>query len=162
DVAHLGGQVDFTRPDRIVVTIPETAVDALKKHDAVKYIQKLVVGKSVGANQAPPSIMRISMQSSALHPASTGTLEWKSGTYTYDPMGDLASDAASAYAYDPLLQMREKDYGIVDSEMYVYTADDERIGVKTDDTWTWSLRDFGGKVIRQYQSSQVMPMMGWL
>jgi RHS repeat-associated protein len=246
EIAQMGGQVDFTRPDRIVVTIPDTAAEALKKHDAVKYIQKLIVGKSVAANQAPPSIMRISTQSSALHPAPTGTLEWKSGTYkydgvgniytiglagesgvtahtytydelsrlkravasgtlgetetwnydpygnitqhvrdntttnvdvvsatnrlrvgagspyTYDPMGDLASDAASAYAYDPLLQMREKDYGIVDSEMYVYTADDERIGVKTDDTWTWSLRDFGGKVIRQYQSSQSMPIMGWL
>jgi RHS repeat-associated protein len=251
DVAGMGGQIDFVTADRIVVTLPDAAADALRKHDAVKYIQKLIVGTGASAtsSQRFPSILRIDAQAKTLRPQPEGALVWSSGTYrydgsgniytiglagesnvvahtytydevsrlkravtagtpgsteawtydpygnitqyvlndhstdvavvaatnrlpvaagtpyTYDSMGDLTSDAAASYAYDPLLQMREKDFANgYDNEMYVYTADEERIGVKeaSTNTWTWSLRDFSGKVIRQYQSSSLMPTMGWL
>jgi len=85
------------------------------------------------------------------------------GGVIYDPVGNLASDATAIYTYDPFSQLREKDFsGSTDGEIYLYTPDDERIAVKQNDTWTWSIRDFGGKVLRQYQSSASQPSASWL
>jgi RHS repeat-associated protein len=101
----------------------------------------------------------------ALDPANNNRLQSASGV-SYDAVGNLASDATATYTYDPFSQLREKDFsvpaGTTDNEVYLYTAGDERIGVKQNDTWTWSIRDFGGKVLRQYQSSATQPSASWL
>jgi RHS repeat-associated protein len=97
-----------------------------------------------------------------LDPAHNNRLQTAAGV-AYDPVGNLASDATAIYTYDPLSQLREKDFsGSTDGEVYLYTADEERIAVKQNDTWTWSIRDFGGKVLRQYQSSASQPSASWL
>jgi RHS repeat-associated protein len=87
-------------------------------------------------------------------------------TVQYDAVGNLTSDETAAYKYDPFSQLREKDFsipaGTTDKEIYLYTPSDERIGVKQNNTWTWSIRDFGGKVLRQYQSSATQPASSWL
>ncbi len=98
----------------------------------------------------------------ALDPAHNNRLQ-AAGGITYDPVGNLGSDATAIYTYDPFSQLREKDFsGSTDNEIYLYAADDERIAVKQNDTWTWSIRDFGGKVLRQYQSSASQPSASWL
>jgi RHS repeat-associated protein len=48
------------------------------------------------------------------------------------------------------------------TESFVYTASHERIGVLQDSNWTWSLRDPGGKVLRQYRSSSTNPSASWV
>src|SRR5207248_2955405 len=49
-------------------------------------------------------------------------------------------------------------------EYYVYTPDDQRIGVLAAATasWTWSLRDEGGAVLRQFGSSETARAADWL
>jgi len=98
----------------------------------------------------------------ALDPAHNNRLQ-TTATVLYDSVGNLISDDTASYTYDPFSQLREKDFsGSTDSEVYLYTAGDERIGVKQNDTWMWSIRDFGGKVLRQYQSSATQPSASWL
>jgi RHS repeat-associated protein len=62
--------------------------------------------------------------------------------------------------------LREKDYTNEVSEYYIYTASDERIGVKygtsSGSPTIWSIRDFNGNVLRQYESHDQSPQMAWL
>ncbi len=85
--------------------------------------------------------------------------------YTYDEVGNLTSDAEAAYAYDPFSMLREKDYQNKQPEFYIYAASDERIGVKygntPDSTTMWSIRDFSGNVLRQYEGYDGQPWMTW-
>ncbi len=88
--------------------------------------------------------------------------------YGYDAAGDVTSGDSYAFTYDALGQTATKTYtasgNVVFSETYIYTAGDERIGVQTSvsdnssGNWLyWSVRDEGGKVLRQYRSSATDP-----
>jgi hypothetical protein len=50
----------------------------------------------------------------------------------------------------------------VDSDVrnFAYTADDERIAVKRGSSWTWTLRDQGGKVLRELTSLETSNPFG--
>jgi hypothetical protein len=65
----------------------------------------------------------------------------------------VTSDGSYGFTYDALGQALSKSYPNMPTESYIYTPDDERIGVLRSGWWTWSLRDEGGKVLRQYRSS---------
>jgi RHS repeat-associated protein len=52
--------------------------------------------------------------------------------------------------------------GSAAASWYVYTADDERIGVLNSDAWTWSLRGFDHELLRQFKSSNSAPSNTWL
>jgi hypothetical protein len=81
--------------------------------------------------------------------------------YQYDELGNLTTDAEATYAYDPFSMLREKDYQYKMPEFYIYTASDERIGVKysnlSDSVTTWSIRDFSGNVLRQFKGMDDQP-----
>jgi RHS repeat-associated protein len=83
----------------------------------------------------------------------------------YDAGGNEISDPAisATRRFDPLNMMTYKHTGGVE-ENYVYTPDDQRIGVLTaaSHTWTWSLRDEGGALLRQYSSSETALNADWL
>ncbi|HEV7426780.1 MAG TPA: RHS repeat-associated core domain-containing protein [Thermoanaerobaculia bacterium] len=82
--------------------------------------------------------------------------------YQYDALGNLTADAEATYAYDPFSMLREKDYQAKLPEFYIYTASDERIGVKYDMYTTWSIRDFSGNVLRQYKGMDDQSNVAWL
>jgi RHS repeat-associated protein len=82
--------------------------------------------------------------------------------YQYDALGNLTADAEATYAYDPFSMLREKDYQSKLPEFYIYTASDERIGVKYDMYTTWSIRDFSGNVLRQYKGMDDQSNVAWL
>lgn len=83
---------------------------------------------------------------------------------TYDHGNDVQFNASSpqTLAYDSLNMMTEKSGSSSGTAMYVYTANDERIGVLTGDTWTWSLRGFDHEVLRQFQSVNSVPTSPWI
>jgi RHS repeat-associated protein len=248
DVATLGGHIDFKMNDRLAVTLPEAAVDALRAHAGVKFVQRVVDSPEPSLPPAPePS------SASPAHAASTGSPRiasdttppvWSSGemkydaagniyavgtaaapssdgyqnVYTYDATsrlksatvktdnvndvekydydeygnlkerkvndvivdtnsvqpstnrltaaqydnaGNLNQYGADYYYYDPFNNLREYDHQYY-QDLYVYDVDDNRLAVRQGDTWTWSLRGFDGKVLRQYKSSDSIPQMPWL
>jgi RHS repeat-associated protein len=74
---------------------------------------------------------------------------------TYNEIGAVKTDGLYEFTYDALGQPLSKIYNNLSNteEYYIYTANDERIGVQRGGWWTWSVRDEGGKVLRQYKSS---------
>ena len=81
------------------------------------------------------------------------TNRYVGGDYTYNEIGAVKTGASYAFEYDALGQPLSKKYDNIAStqEYYLYTPGDERIGVQRGTWWTWSVRDEGGKVLRQYR-----------
>ena len=75
---------------------------------------------------------------------------------TYDDAGNVTSEYGAAYTYDGTGTVRRATVGS-DVRDFVYTADDERIAVRQGASWTWSVRDQGGKVLREFTSLETSP-----
>jgi len=250
DITAGGGKIEYRVPGRIQVTLPAPAVEALRRQERVKYIQKVILGPLPDASA--PAALRMTPSTASLHARAESTPPtWRSGTYkydasgniyaigvagdtgspvqhryaydelsrlkrsdtlttpahtetftydiygnltehvdgssttstpvedpntnrlawsaahpyTYDAAGNLTADYNATYAYDPIGMLREKDYGSK-QEFYIYTANDERIGVKygtsSGSPTIWSIRDFSGNVLRQYEGHDQSPQMAWL
>jgi len=250
DITAGGGKVEYRVPGRIQVILPEPAVEAMRKQERVKYIQKVILGPLPDASA--PAALRMTPSTASLRTTAESTPPtWRSGTYkydasgniyaigvagdtgsplqhryaydelsrlkradtlttpahtetftydvygnltehvdgssttsspvedpntnrlawsaahpyTYDAAGNLTADYNATYAYDPVGMLREKDYGS-NQEFYIYTASDERIGVKygtsSGSPTIWSIRDFSGNVLRQYEGHDQSPQMAWL
>jgi len=89
----------------------------------------------------------------------TATNRYTGGDYTYNEIGAVKTGASYVFTYDAFGQPLSKKYNNDSStqEYYLYTPGDERIGVQRGGWWTWSVRDEGGKVLRQYRSSTTNP-----
>jgi RHS repeat-associated protein len=70
---------------------------------------------------------------------------------TYDEAGNVTSGFGAVYTYDGTGMVTGATVGS-DQRDFAYTADDERIAVKQGLSWTWSVRDQGGKVLREFTS----------
>jgi RHS repeat-associated protein len=79
----------------------------------------------------------------------------------YDPAGNLTAYAGETYSWDATGMMTGKDHDYTWHDLYIYTPDDERIGVRAGDTWTWSFRDAQARVLRQVQSSYTNAAVDW-
>jgi RHS repeat-associated protein len=81
---------------------------------------------------------------------------------TYDVAGNIKTIAATSgspgavYSYDALGMMTEATVGS-DVRQFIYTADDERIAVRQGASWTWTVRDQSGKVLREFTSLESGP-----
>jgi RHS repeat-associated protein len=74
----------------------------------------------------------------------------------YDAAGNIATISGSpgaVYTYDSAGRMIEATVGS-DDRQFFYTADDERIAVKQGVSWTWTVRDLSGKVLREFTSME--------
>jgi len=251
DITAVGGKIKYKVPGRIQVILPAPAVEAMRKQERVKYIQKVILGPLPDASA--PAELRMTPSTASLRTTTESTPPtWRSGTYkydasgniyaigvagdtgspvqhryaydelsrlkqadtlttpthtetftydiygnmtehvdgssttstpvedpntnrlawsaahpyTYDAAGNLTADYNATYAYDPFNMLREKDYTNEQPEYYIYTASDERIGVKygtsSGSPTIWSIRDFSGNVLRQYEGHDQTPQMAWL
>jgi RHS repeat-associated protein len=82
---------------------------------------------------------------------------------TYDAGGNEIYDPASTSSrrFDALNMMTKK-YPAAGEDYYIYTPDDQRIGVHNGGLWTWTLRDESGQMLRQYSGSDMYPRLDWL
>ncbi len=228
DVAILGGTIESRQDDQLIVTIPVSALAALKTDPKVRYLER--AGGNASEDEVPligvPSDPHpgTAIQTTRFTPHTLGNTPWDSGTYQYDgarnivsigndnylydgvqrlkqsstkgtsetytydgfgnmqtrtntiippvqpstnryqgylynEVGAVSSDGLYGFSYDALGQPLSKIYNNDNStlEYYIYTPGDERIGVQRGGWWTWSVRDEGGKVLRQYKSSATNP-----
>jgi RHS repeat-associated protein len=80
----------------------------------------------------------------------------------YDEAGNLKEFGGEHYSYDAAGVMVAKEHGMPTwYDRYLYTADDQRIGARVGDTWTWTFRDASQNVARQYRSSYSNPAGNW-
>ena len=83
---------------------------------------------------------------------------------SYDTAGNLVQFTAedgptTTYTFDPLNRLVKRAQGDYFSH-YLYTADDERILRFSSDGLHWSLRDFGGRLLREFrpQADRIQPI----
>jgi RHS repeat-associated protein len=86
-------------------------------------------------------------------PTSPQTNRLNGAGTVYDAAGNLTNWNGAVYTYDAFNQMTHMTSGAEDWA-YLYTADDERIWSYNipKNTSRWTLRDLGGKVLREYLS----------
>ena len=70
---------------------------------------------------------------------------------TYDSVGNAVTQGGSTtYVYDGLNMLRAKVKS-TETATYVYTADDERVGVFENGEQRWMIRDLSNKVLREWE-----------
>lgn len=85
----------------------------------------------------------------------------------YDEAGnmlrrDSAPSPGGRYNYDAFNMLSSYD-GWPNLQRYIYDADDERIGVITgEDRSKWAIRDFGGRVLREYEGEPMGDEAEWV
>jgi RHS repeat-associated protein len=99
-----------------------------------------------------PCAAPVNVSSSTNHLTSSGGL-----AVTYDDAGSVKAANGASYVYDGTGMMVQTTAGS-DDRQYVYTADDERIGIRQGASWTWTVRDPGGKVLREFAATESTPL----
>jgi RHS repeat-associated protein len=149
DVAALfGGKLDFQHPDILVVTLPESAAEALRKHSRVKYLQRVVYGPppavraagSAGAeaassarSEAPPAADgSVNSSSVRLVPRSLTDSTWD---YVYDGAGNITKIGSQMYTYDTAQRLAQSTTGTI-VERYTYDGFGNRTAVEHDSITT--------------------------
>jgi len=97
-VRSAGGHVDYEWRDRLVVTLPDAAVQALVQHPAVDFVQK--VGGIPDTGAATASSAEPIVTSASLRPSPKSFPQWTSGIYSYDGQGNITAIGSNAYSYD--------------------------------------------------------------
>jgi RHS repeat-associated protein len=75
---------------------------------------------------------------------------------SYDAAGNMTATNGGVYTYDGTGMMIQATVGS-DDRQFVYTADDERIAIRQGVSWTWTVRDPGAKVLREFTSLENTP-----
>jgi RHS repeat-associated protein len=88
DIHALQGTVDHQLPDRIVVSIPDTAVNALRRHASTKYLQPalLFVQPNASAATAISAPARLQPRPMDVNPL---VVRRSTFSYQYDPVGNI-------------------------------------------------------------------------
>jgi RHS repeat-associated protein len=128
-------------------------------YDAVQRLAKSTIN-GVNDNFAYDSFGNFTAKSvggqpQTLPPFSTATN--RCTTCSYDTAGNVTGDGTWSLGYDAANMAQWRSHLGTNTEFYVYTASDERIGVLRSGWWHWSVRDESGKVLRQYRSSVSSP-----
>jgi RHS repeat-associated protein len=94
-----GGHVDYEWRDRLVVTLPDAAVQTLMQNPAVEFVHKVTSGIPEGGSAAAENADPV-VTSSAFRPVPKSSPPWMSGTYGYDGQGNITAIGSNAYSYD--------------------------------------------------------------
>lgn len=78
----------------------------------------------------------------------------------HDGRGNVKTFAGHAYTYDET-DMPTRDDGGAFPREFLYTADDERIATSAAGELKWTLRDLGGKVLREVTSDAAGSSFAW-
>lgn len=71
----------------------------------------------------------------------------------YDRAGNVETFSGHHYSYDAVNMVTRDDRGNGLEKEFIYTAGDERIATYTvGSTWNWTIREVGGKVLREFSS----------
>lgn len=72
----------------------------------------------------------------------------------YDRAGNQVSGMGDSFElrYDALNMVTQRWAATDGAERYVYTADDERIGAKDGNEWTWTIRGFDGRLLSTFET----------
>src|SRR3954451_19514557 len=138
EVTHGGGHVDYEGWDRLVVTLPDNAVEAIARHASTKYMQlvtshsatsagnvtSLQSGSSIGRSDTdglPATPSKSSPLSASLRPAPLSFPPWNSGTYSYDGAGNITGIGNDTFTYDSLSRLSTANIK-GNAESYTYDA----------------------------------------
>jgi RHS repeat-associated protein len=78
----------------------------------------------------------------------------------YDRSGNQtrSEEGTLTYQYDPLNMTVGRTGGSTFDQRYIYTADDERLGINDLAEWDWTIRGLDGKVLSEFDSMSYSPV----
>jgi RHS repeat-associated protein len=84
----------------------------------------------------------------------------------YDAAGNVVRDGHARYAYDALNRLssysRASTHASSSTERrFIYDADDEQLGIVKNETSSWTIRDFAGQTIREFNGEDMGLTMLW-
>ena len=96
-----GGSVDREWRNRLVVTIPDAAVQGLLHNPAIAWFQRVITGLPTATTTST------SVTASAARLAPTSLPDWNSGTYTYDGDGNITGIGSyTTFTYDAFSRLK--------------------------------------------------------
>jgi RHS repeat-associated protein len=96
DIAKLGGTVLSKNGNQQVILLPLKEAKKLRRHDAVKFLQRVWMGESLEDwDESIPVSFAMTPRTE-----SEPNLEWGPKAYTYDGSGNIKSIGADNYTYD--------------------------------------------------------------
>jgi RHS repeat-associated protein len=145
ETVRLGGKVEADLGDRLVVTIPIEALERLRAHALVRFIEKTVSGDApVGGDR--PELRTTSLVDVPIQTNSGQT--WSSGDFTYDGSSNIVTigTAGSAgtqgyrtYGYDSVARLTKAQInGVTPGGTYEYSYDPygNRTGSALNQQWS--------------------------
>ncbi len=128
EIGRLGGTVEYRSYDRLVVSLPRPAVEAVRRHGSVWYVQRAVKGPQpvvtpAAAVAGSPTQTALRAPGTALRPVTQAT--WNSWTYLYDGSGNVTNIGGptdpvhNVYVYDSLSRIKQANLG-TNTEIYTY------------------------------------------
>ena len=110
-----GGRIEKEAPGYVEVTVPEEAIEGIRRNPNVRYIQRVIppeealeverrAREGMGKSAAGASPQSAESTGAAAPPplAPNSTTLWSSGTYSYDGSGNIRGIGQSTYRYDAL------------------------------------------------------------
>ncbi len=93
-----GGAKQLARwSNRVVVELPPAALEAMRKHGRVKYVQHLITGPVTASATSPEKPVSASFVTKTM--TGGGTLQWTTGDYHYDGSGNTDRIGADGGGY---------------------------------------------------------------
>jgi RHS repeat-associated protein len=134
DVARLGGTVGADRCDYQVITLPIAAVNQLRAHASVAYVQRVWMGEPLSTWKedaaTPPTRLRVETDSTP-----DGAPSFETGTYVYDGSGNIRLIGNDTYAYDAAGRLKQATVGGV-VQTYQYDSFGNMVGMTSGGTAT--------------------------
>ena len=78
---------------------------------------------------------------------------------SYDAAGNVTQFTDTVFAYDAVGSMISRNEG--QGSVFVYDANDERVGWHEGSQWKWTLRDLSGRELREYTTATASGQNRW-
>jgi YD repeat-containing protein len=126
DIGGLGGTIEWRQQEQLIVTLPPSALPALKADPRVRYIERVGGEPSDGEDVliGAPSDPRpgVPAQGRHLTAHALGNLNWDSGDYSYDGAGNIIGIGTNNYYYYDGEQRLKQSSTVGTIESYTYDA----------------------------------------
>ena len=100
DVTSLGGKILDKHDNRRIIDLPTAAAKALRANENVAYLQRVWMGETLDTWDERGATPGGSVLKKRTEDVTGSNLTWNSGSFAYDPSGNIKAIGSDTYTYD--------------------------------------------------------------